>query len=415
MRSMLWTGMLLLVACDFVTTQQAEPIIDAGRDRGDAQLVFTDAGHDAATADAAVADTWLQDAQVADTRVADARQPDAAQPDSARPDTTQPDQVSPDTAVPDTAATDTATPDAAVPDTAQPDLGQPDAAQPDTAQADAGANPCDQDQDTYLDEGNGCGGNDCNDQNASVHPGATEICSFTDENCAGGNNEGLTCEFYAVTANQRHRIDPFARTALYLEVTLPSISIDVALYDIDTDLNGDLIAVTAWSVYRLESSGTLTEISNPALPPLPNGLAIDGAGAIHISNSDGVDSKMMRLNRQTGGLTTLATLSPYASSGDCVFLDDGTLLMTSPNLSDPINGEDLLVRVNPTTGVVTEIGPMGYTDVWGLSAAWGYLFGVTGNGEVLLINPGTGTGTLLVSFVDGNQDPVEFYGASSVR
>ena len=38
---------------------------------------------------------------------------------------------------------------------------------------------------------------DCNDANASVHPGATEICNGIDDNCNGQIDEGLGSTFYA--------------------------------------------------------------------------------------------------------------------------------------------------------------------------------------------------------------------------
>ncbi|MFA6252909.1 MAG: MopE-related protein [Patescibacteria group bacterium] len=50
---------------------------------------------------------------------------------------------------------------------------------------------CDFDQDGYINIGNGCGGNDCNDANATLHPGAIEICSDgVDQDC---NNLDLIC------------------------------------------------------------------------------------------------------------------------------------------------------------------------------------------------------------------------------
>ncbi|MEK6967236.1 MAG: putative metal-binding motif-containing protein [Nanoarchaeota archaeon] len=48
----------------------------------------------------------------------------------------------------------------------------------------------DNDGDTYTDIS--CGGQDCNDNNPSVRPGATETCNNLDDNCVNGIDEGLT-------------------------------------------------------------------------------------------------------------------------------------------------------------------------------------------------------------------------------
>jgi len=65
-----------------------------------------------------------------------------------------------------------------------------------------GINTCDQDGDGYLNAS--CGGNDCNDKNPNVYPGAPEICgNHQDDNCDNNVDDGCKC-----TPGDRQRCYP---------------------------------------------------------------------------------------------------------------------------------------------------------------------------------------------------------------
>ncbi len=48
---------------------------------------------------------------------------------------------------------------------------------------------CDKDGDGFLSASVRCGGNDCNDDDATIHPGASEVCDGLDNNCDGAVDE----------------------------------------------------------------------------------------------------------------------------------------------------------------------------------------------------------------------------------
>mgnify|MGYP000709888889 CR=1 FL=1 len=104
--------------------------------------------------------------------------------------------------------------------------------QPPTEQSD----PCDVDGDGFYKIA--CGGDDCDDAAASIHPGAREICNFVDENCDGVLNDEINCRVYTHTSSELFLVDPFLATE-ELVATVPSI------LDFDTDIEGNLFGITS--------------------------------------------------------------------------------------------------------------------------------------------------------------------------
>jgi len=296
-----------------------------------------------------------------------------------------------------------------------PDAGGGDGGAGDGGDTDSGPDPfCDRDMDTFI--AITCGGDDCDDERFEVNPGALERCSFIDEDCDDENNENLDCRFVASGEDTLYRIDPFAESiATGIQVTLPDP--DHGLLDIDIDPQHQLLAVTSDGLYTVTEQGAMSLLAHVATPERTNGMAIDSAGTIFITNdpySPDVDAEANTVDRYTGDLTLLGTLDPYVSSGDCVTLKDDSLLMTAPDPdtpydpNDPQARTDLLVYVDSYTAETRPIGPIGFAKVYGLSASWEFLFGVTDFGEVIQIDPVTGAGTLLFE-----EPTLRFWGAAN--
>src|SRR5690554_169720 len=265
---------------------------------------------------------------------------------------------------------------------------------PDTT--DPGTTCPDRDGDGHADIA--CGGTDCNDLDANIHPGAIEICDEFDNNCDGELNEGLSCSFYAHSPQKLYRVDPFKKTTTYV-TDVPSLT------DIDTHPDGTLYGITFNDLYRFEEpTNTWQRIGALNATGTPNGLAINNEGVTFLTSG----STVFTVNLSTGRATRLGSIgSSLTSSGDCVVNKDNSLYMTSPT-PGIMSQTDSLVLINPL-GQGTQIGGnLGFSDIYGLTAAWGRVFGLSGSGELIEINTGFGTATLIHRF-----NGIEWYGAAS--
>ena len=105
-----------------------------------------------------------------------------------------------------------------------------------------------------------------------------------------------------------------------------------------------------------------------------------------------------------------------ALAGDMVAVSDGTLYGTAYDLTNAATtSNNILVTINPTTGVATPIGSTGFPNLYGVAFEEGRVFGFThdGSGQVVTLDPSTGAGTLYGTFTDpGSGSAIAFAGAA---
>lgn len=267
---------------------------------------------------------------------------------------------------------------------------------------------CDKDNDRAL--APECGGDDCDDEDPRRSPHIDERCDTVDNNCSGEVNDGLDCTFFAHEDETLYKINPFEKTATEVEGQLPG------LHDLDTHPDGTLFGVTPEGFYRFDqSTNTWEELkafpeSASWAPADPNGLAIDRSGGIYITSED----TLYTVEKQTengetswwvepvGTMGTTPSGAEYRSSGDAV-VNKTTLYMTSKHDPD----EDHLVTLDPETGQASDAKAIGYQNVFGLTTAWGTVYGLTLDGELIEIEQQTGASKLIHNF------DRSWYGAAS--
>lgn len=243
---------------------------------------------------------------------------------------------------------------------------------------------CDQDGDGEASEA--CGGGDCDDDNVRVGPHVRETCDYIDNNCDGRRNEGIECSFFAHTADELYEINPFDRSLVFV-TDVPN------LFDFDTSTDGTLWGISPNTLWRFDSGSRqwVDEASLADFDDAPNGFAINSRSeAFAIAEND-----LYEINLEDGSWTRVGSMgNGYVSSGDCVIDKADVLFMTSKHLEDT----DVLVRIDSDTAESSAIGELGVTNVYGLTAAWGFMFGVTSRGELVEIDPETGAGEVIHVF-----------------
>jgi hypothetical protein len=243
--------------------------------------------------------------------------------------------------------------------------------------------------DADADGDGACADLDCDDNESRRYPGNTEHCDFIDNDCDDSLNNDLDCTFVAHSGSELFRVDPFAETV----TPLGTVTGGSSILDMDIDVDGTLLGVTFDGVVEITSANTLELVADIDAPSGTNGLAITGEGTLFLTTFGFGDAAAWRFDRPENTLTQVGVFpAGISSSGDCVVTKEEDLLMSARDDASPT---DILVEITAATGATTTVGPIGFSGVFGLSASFDFLFGVTELGEVLLIDRDTGAGELL--------------------
>jgi hypothetical protein len=173
-------------------------------------------------------------------------------------------------------------------------------------------------------------------------------------------------------------------------VFTPVVSNTPTFTDIALSSKNQLFGNTFSQLYSVNTTTKTTS--------LIGNLGIDDLNALGFNNNDvlygaSTNGKFYTINTSTGAASVVANIPGFTSGGDIVYNPStNTFLATSSTALASGTGDDLF-SITPT-GTATNIGKIGYSDVYGLVFNDGTLFGYTANNEQLIINSTTGAGTL---------------------
>ncbi len=190
-----------------------------------------------------------------------------------------------------------------------------------------------------------------------------------------------------------------------------SIIEGVTLFDIALSSENELFGSTGGGVlYKIDlKSSSFFEIGLLNVNANVNGLAFGGDNLLYGTG----DSNLYTIDLHTGKATLVANLERnFSSSGDLVFDSTQNVFYAT---SRGFGGFDFLYSIS-LSGETTEVGGIGFSNVYGLSIENGHLTGFAGNSRIT-IDPITGKGELDTN-IRGIYHPVyggaEIYGASEI-
>ncbi len=232
-------------------------------------------------------------------------------------------------------------------------------------------------------------------------PGSGSGSGSNDAGAGGdGSITGEATFVYAHTASTLYQVDPDTLAISMVGPFVWSNGSD-SMTDIAIDKAGQMLGVSASSVYRVDvTNAHATRLSN-GLTGLFNGLSFVPAQMLGQTGDDVLvgtrneDGAVFSIDPMTGHATQIGDMGGgFSSSGDLVAVTNFGTVQTADNGVSA----DRLVRLAPQTFAATVVGTdIGFGEIWGIAFWKNKIFGFTNAGEFVTIDPTTGVGTLIQS------------------
>jgi streptogramin lyase len=194
---------------------------------------------------------------------------------------------------------------------------------------------------------------------------------------------------YAHTATTLYTVDP----TTYELATVGDFGGSDSMTDLAVTPDGNVYTISRTAFYHVDTAtGAATQLfagiasSNVALTFNADGtlLAADQAGAVR------------RIDPTNGNITELGTYGiGYDTAGDLVAIADGTLFGVSTKAPSLGSTTNVLIKVSTATAQASTVGKIGYQGVYGVAYSGGRVLAFTTKGEIVSIDPTTGSGTLV--------------------
>jgi hypothetical protein len=231
----------------------------------------------------------------------------------------------------------------------------------------------------------------------------------------GSGSGGGTVYLYAHSQSTLYRVDPDSLAISEIgEFAWPinAPQIPDQMTDLAIDSNGKMVGVSFTSVYEVDPTTAITTLLSADLTESFNALsfvpasAIGGSGADVLVGARNSDGAVFRIDPSTGVSSQIGNMGgAFVSSGDLVAVDGFGTMQTVPGTGS--SSGDQLVRLAANTFAATPIGTgTGFSNIWGLAFWKGKIYGFTNTGDFVLIDATTGSASLVVN------NGVEWWGAA---